>query len=261
MTRATNAAPQPTDRAVSPEERLSLVRNLIDERGAARIDELADDFGVSEMTIRRDLAELETLGVARRVRGGAIALGPEPFAARHRHQARAKARIAEKLLPLIPKVGTIALDASTTVHRLATSLAEARDLTIITNGLDSFQALSDTPGVQVNLTGGTQEPRTGSLVGPLAVRSVESLLYEVFIASSAAVDAAVGSSERSIEEAEVKRTFQASSQQVVLAVDHTKLDTRSPARWLNLSDIHLMVTDLDPSDARLDRYRDLVDLR
>ena len=64
----------------SPEERLGEVKDLISERGAVRIDQLAADFGVSEMTIRRDLDELEALGVARRVRGGAIALGPEPFA-------------------------------------------------------------------------------------------------------------------------------------------------------------------------------------
>lgn len=238
-----------------------MVRGRISEQSSVRIDELASDFGVSEMTIRRDLAELETLGVARRVRGGAIALGPEPFAERHGHNARAKARIAEKLLPLIPKVATVALDASTTVHRLATSLGEARDLTVVTNGLDSFQALADKPGVQANLTGGTQEPRTGSLVGPFAVRMAESMLYEIFIASSAAVDPAVGSSERSVEESEVKRAFSSTSQQIILAVDHTKLGTRSPARWLNLTDIHLMVTDLEPTDPRLDPYRHLVELR
>lgn len=248
-------------RPVSPEERLSQVRDVISERGSVRIDELASRFGVSEMTIRRDLAELETLGVARRVRGGAIALGPEPFAKRHRHNARAKARIAEKLLPLIPKVGTVAFDASTTVHRLAKSLAEARDLTIVTNGLDSFQALAGKPGIRVSLTGGTAEPRTGSLVGPFAVRMAESMLFELFVASTAAIDPAVGSSERSIEESEVKRAFGSVSQQVVLAVDHSKLGTRSPARWLDLTAIHLMVTDLDPGDRRLDPYRDRVELR
>ena len=148
----------------SPEERLGEVKDLISERGAVRIDQLAADFGVSEMTIRRDLDELEALGIARRVRGGAIALGPEPFAQRHRHNARAKGRIAEKLIDLIPAVGTVAFDASTTVHRLA-SLEMARDLVIVTNGLDTFHAAVGKPGITASLTGGTQEPRTGSLVG------------------------------------------------------------------------------------------------
>jgi len=244
----------------SPEERLGEVRNLISERGAVRIDELAADFGVSEMTIRRDLDELETLGVARRVRGGAVALGPEPFAQRHRHNARAKGRIAEKLQPLIPQIGTIALDASTTVHRLAASLEVARDLVIVTNGLDAFHAVSGKPGITVSLTGGSEEPRTGSLVGPMAVRSAQSFLYDALICSAAALDHEVGSSEASLAESEVKRAFSQTSSRIILAVDHTKLGTRAQARMFELESVDLLITDLDPGDGRLDPYRNLVGL-
>jgi DeoR family fructose operon transcriptional repressor len=242
----------------SPEERLGEVRNLIAERGAVRIDELAADFGVSEMTIRRDLDELETLGVARRVRGGAIALGPEPFAQRHRHNARAKARIAEKLLPLIPVSGTVAFDASTTIYRLAAKLELARDLVVVTNGLDTFGALVGKPGITASLSGGSQEPTTGSLVGPMAVRAAESFLYDAFVCSAAALDYDVGSSEASLAESEVKRAFSQTSSRIILAVDHTKLGTRAQARMFDLENVDLLVTDLDPDDVRLESYRPLV---
>ena len=244
----------------SPEERLGEVRNLIAERGTVRIDELAADFGVSEMTIRRDLDELETLGVARRVRGGAIALGPEPFAQRHRHNARAKARIAEKLLPLIPGSGTVAFDASTTIHRLAATLELARDLVVVTNGLDTFGALVGKPGITASLCGGSQEPTTGSLVGPMAVRAAESFLYDAFVCSAAALDYDVGSSEASLAESEVKRAFSQTSGRIILAVDHTKLGTRAQARMFDLENVDLLVTDLDPDDARLDAYPRQVEL-
>lgn len=244
----------------SPEERLGEVRNLIAERGSVRIDELAADFGVSEMTIRRDLDELETLGVARRVRGGAIALGPEPFAQRHRHNARAKARIAQKLIPLIPSTGTVAFDASTTVHRLAASLEVARDLVVVTNGLDTFHAVTGKPGITASLTGGVQEPRTGSLVGAMAVRAAQSFLYQAFVCSAAALDHDVGSSEASIAESEVKRAFSDTSSRIILAVDHTKLGTRAQARMFDLENVDLLVTDLDPDDGRLDAYRKRVEL-
>lgn len=244
----------------SPEERLGEVRNLITERGAVRIDELAADFGVSEMTIRRDLDELETLGVARRVRGGAIALGPEPFAQRHRHNARAKARIAEKLLPHIPVTGTVAFDASTTIYRLAATLELARDLVVVTNGLDTFNALVGKPGITASLSGGSQEPRTGSLVGPMAVRAAESFLYDAFICSAAALDHEVGSSEASLAESEVKRAFSQTSSRIILAVDHSKLGTRAQARMFDLESVDLLATDLDPDDARLDAYRPRVEL-
>ncbi|MGH8928632.1 MAG: DeoR/GlpR family DNA-binding transcription regulator [Acidimicrobiia bacterium] len=244
----------------SPEERLTEVRSLISERGAVRIDELAADFGVSEMTIRRDLDELETLGVARRVRGGAIALGPEPFAQRHRHNARAKARIAEKLSPLIPSIGTVAFDASTSVYRLAATLEVARDLVIVTNGLDTFHAVTGKPGITATLTGGTQEPRTGSLVGPMAVRTAQAYLYYCLVCSGAALDHVVGSSEASLAESEVKRAFSQTASRIILAVDHSKLGTRAQARMFDMEQVDLLVTDLDPDDPRLDDYRSLVAL-
>jgi len=239
----------------SPHERLDVIEQRLRERGAVRIDGLAAEFGVSEMTIRRDLDELEALGVARRVRGGAVAVGPEPFAERHRHSARAKARIAEKLLALVPDTGTAAFDASTTVYRLAAAMEGARDLVVVTNGLDTFQSLSGKAGVVATLTGGSVEPRTGSLVGPVAVRSAEDLMFDVFVCSSAALDAELGSSEASLEEAEVKRALSRTSRRIVLAVDHSKLGTRAPARMFAPDEVDILVTDLDPSDDRLDPYR------
>ena len=244
----------------SPEERIGQVRDLIAERGAVRIDELARDFGVSEMTIRRDLDELEALGVARRVRGGAIALGPEPWEQRHQHNARAKARIAEKLLPMVPASGAVAFDASTTIYRLAASIENARDLVVVTNGWDTFHSMKGTPGVTATLTGGTEEPRTGSLVGPMAVRAAQGFLYDTFFSSAAALDLEFGPSEAALAESEVKRAFCQTSNRIVVAVDHSKLGTRAQARVLDLEQIDLLVTDLDPLDHRLDGYRDQVEI-
>lgn len=244
----------------SPEERIGEMRDLIAARGAVRIDQLARDFGVSEMTIRRDLDELEALGFARRVRGGAIALGPEPWEQRHQHNARAKARIADKLLPMVPASGTVAFDASTTIYRLAASIETARDLVVVTNGWDTFHSMRGTPGVTASLTGGTEEPRTGSLVGPMAVRAAQAFLYDVFFSSAAALDLEFGSSEAALAESEVKRAFSRTSNRIILAVDHSKLGTRAQARVFDFEQVGLLVTDLDPSDTRLDRYRECVEI-
>jgi DeoR family fructose operon transcriptional repressor len=241
----------------TPHQRLDQIEQRLRELGAVRIDGLAVEFGVSEMTIRRDLDELEALGVARRVRGGAVAVGPEPFAERHRHNARAKARIADKLLGLIPDRGTVAFDASTTVYRLAATLGGARDLLVVTNGLDTFQSLTGKSGVGATLTGGSVEPRTGSLVGPVAVRSAEEFMFDVLVCSSAALDPELGSSEASLEEAEVKRAFSRTSRRIVLALDHSKLGTRAQARMFTIEEIDILVTDLDPTDPRLEPYGDI----
>lgn len=244
----------------SPEERLGEMRELIAEHGTVRIDQLAADFGVSEMTVRRDLDELEALGVARRVRGGAIALGPEAWEQRHQHNARAKAKIAEKLLPLVPASGSVALDASTTIYRLANAIEAARDLVVVTNGWDTFHSMRSTPGITPTLTGGTEEPRTGSLVGPMAIRAAQGFLYDTFFSSAAALDSEFGSSEAALAESEVKRAFSQTSSRIVLAVDQSKLNTRAQARVFDFEQLDLLVTDLDPSDPRLDPYRHLVEI-
>lgn len=244
----------------SPEERLEEMRQLIAERGTVRISQLADDFGVSEMTVRRDLDELEALGVARRVRGGAIALGPEAWEQRHQENARAKAKIAEKLLPIVPASGTVAFDASTTIYRLAAAIETARDLVVVTNGWDTFHSMKGRPGVTATLTGGTEEPRTGSLVGPMAVRAAQGFLYDTFFSSAAAVDLEFGSSEAALAESEVKRAFSQASSRIVLAVDQSKLNTRAQARVFDFENVDLFVTDLDASDSRLDPYRELVEV-
>ena len=242
-----------------PKERLAQVQSLIADVGRVRTDELAQDFGVSRMTIRRDLEELEILGAARRIRGGAMALGPEGLADRHRRNGRAKARIVEKLRPLLPMSGTLAFDASSTVFRLAGSLA-ARDLVVVTNGVDTFQAMRSIPGVDATLTGGNREAHSGSLIGAIAVKNARSFIYDLFVCSAAAVDELFGSYEASFEESAVKQGFRESSSRVLLAVDHTKLGSRAEARTFEFEDIDRLVTDLDPRDPRLDPYRDLVEL-
>ncbi len=92
-------------------ERLELMRHRLDTDGRVRVSELADELDVSEMTIRRDLDMLVDEGVAQRVRGGAVAVGPQEFATRFRQHARAKARLAEKLLDMIGTGGAIGIDA------------------------------------------------------------------------------------------------------------------------------------------------------
>lgn len=220
----------------------------------------ADALGVSEMTIRRDLAELEALGVARRVRGGATAIGPQPFSARTQVAARAKSRIAAKLADLVPADGVVAFDASSTVLRLTRGLGAARDLTVLTNGPDTFGALQGLAGVSPLLTGGALDPRTGSLVGPLACRAAAQLGVRTFFASAAAVNAG-GAHEATLEEAEVKRAVAAGAGQVVLAADAGKLGERGVAVGLEWDRIDVLVTELDPDDPRLDPYRPLAEVR
>lgn len=246
--------------SLDAEHRRAWLLRRLDDDGQLRVDELAAAYEVSAMTIRRDLQALEAQGRLRRVRGGAIGAGPETFDVRARRAAVAKARIADKLLPLVPRSAAIGLDGSSTVHRMVCALERADDLTALTFALETFQALRSTPGVRAYLTGGECDARTGSLVGPLARRSVESFRFRRGFLSATSLDPRTGTSEATLEESDVKRAFAAASEHVVLAVDHTKLDGSAPARGVALSEVDLLVTDLDPADQRLDPYRDHVEL-
>jgi DeoR family fructose operon transcriptional repressor len=146
------------------------------------------------------------------------------------------------------------------MQRLAARLGEARDVTVLTNGPDTFRALQDHAGVTALLTGGELDPRTGSLVGPLATRPSRDLLLRRLFVSAAAVDPDVGASESTLEEAEVKIALAGSASEVVLAVDSSKLGHRAPAQAFVWDQVDVLVTELAPGDTRLDPYRDHADL-
>ncbi len=237
-------------------ERLQRIEALVHNTGRVRVTELAAELDVSEMTVRRDLDLLADQGVIQRIRGGAMAIGPQPFAERYGRQVRAKYRIATKLIDLVGDGGAIGIDASTTLQRLASGLGDVSDLTVVTNGPDTFSALQGKSGVTALLTGGQLDPRTGSLVGPLATRAARELLLRRLFVSAAALDPAYGTSENTLEEAEVKLALGDVAAEVIVAVDASKLGQLAAARGVPVDRISILVTELDPKDGRLDPYRE-----
>jgi DeoR family fructose operon transcriptional repressor len=240
--------------------RLEKIRAVVDAEGQVRVVDLAAALDVSEMTIRRDLEVLAEQGAVLRVRGGAMAAGPQPFLERFGHHAKAKERIAAKLVELVGDGGAVGIDASTTLQRLASSLGGVRDLTVLTNGPDTFSGMQARPGVTPLLTGGRLDERTGSLVGPLASRAVRDFSLRRLFVSAAAVDPNLGTSESTIEDAEAKLALAEVSAHVVVAVDSSKLGKRAAARCLDWDGVDLLVTELDPGDERLEPYREVVEV-
>jgi DeoR family fructose operon transcriptional repressor len=254
MPAVTRSGHRPSSLSASDRDRTILDR--LERDGCVDIEWAAESLGVSAMTVRRDLGRLAATGRLRRVRGGAIAVGPEPFARRFARQAAEKELIAGKLLDLVGDGGALVFDASTTIQRLAHRLHGFTDLTVLTNGPDTFLALQDAGGVTPVLTGGTLDKRTGGLVGPLAVRSARDVVARRAFVSSAALSAVHGPTEQTLDDAAVKLALVEAAASVVLAVDHTKLGHHAAARGIPLARVDVLVTDLDPSDPRLDDYRE-----
>ncbi|MBO0985068.1 DeoR/GlpR family DNA-binding transcription regulator [Rathayibacter sp. SD072] len=245
---------------VDSAERRARLIGLLERDGAVRLDEAAAELDVSTMTVRRDLADLEAEGRLSRVRGGAVpALRPRPFAERLAAGAAAKREIARKAVDLVPATGAIAVDASSTAGTLLSAAAESPRLLVATNSLENH-ASARTTRARVVLIGGELEEETDSFVGPLACSSAAELHYDRFFTSASAVSTH-GTSEVTLQEAQVKRVFVSASTETVLLVDSTKLERSALARALDWDAISVMVTELAPSDARLEPFRALVELR
>jgi DeoR family fructose operon transcriptional repressor len=251
-----------TARTPESEARRAALLSALERDEVIRLADAARDLGVSQMTIRRDLKELEEEGRLRRIRGGAMTvIGPQPFAARRAVRMRAKEVIADKAMALVPRHGAIAMDASSTVGTLAMRLGPTAGLTVVTNSYPTYLSLRTTPGVRPILVGGQTEEITESFVGPIAVRAVESMRYHRFFASASALHPQLGGSEVSLQEAEVKRAFQRLSRELVLCVDSSKLGQYGEAAGFSLETVSVLITELAPDDVRLDPYRDVVEIR
>jgi len=246
---------------LSVERRDFLIARL-ERDGALRLDSIASELGVSVMTVRRDLLGLETEGLVRRVRGGAVpAMLPQSFRERMASHGAMKTLIAHKAKEFVPATGAVALDASSTSAALIALIEGGEGLVVATNSVENANAARRRPGVRSILIGGDLDERTGSFVGPVAARAAQSLSYGCFFMSATAIDPDFGTSEVSLAEAQVKMDFARVASEVVLLVDSSKLGERAVGRGIDWYDIDLLVTELDPPDARLDPYRELVELR
>ena len=139
--------------SVPSSSRRDALAEILRSNGTIEIGTAAKEFDVHAMTIRRDLEHLERTGRARRVRGGAVSV-EEHFDVRAAQMVGAKRKIAGKLAALIPNTGAICVDASTTALQVVFEMRDANGLSVITNGLATFDALQQVPGVHAYLSGG-----------------------------------------------------------------------------------------------------------
>ncbi len=242
------------------EARRAAMLKQLEEDGALGLAESATAWQVHPMTVRRDFDSLVAAGLGRRVRGGIVVHGGDDFSHRQYQHAEAKRRIGGKLRSLVKPNTLIAMDASTTVHQLAEQLTGIRGLSVITNGFSAFQSLHGREGIRTYLTGGEREEQNISLVGALTVLAVQQFNLDTCFLSTMSLDPDFGTSEMTLEQVAVKQAMKDNAQTAVLAVDSAKLGTRARFRSIPLQGYDILVTELAPTDARLDEYRRQVPL-
>lgn len=218
--------------------------------------ELAAEFDVSEMTIRRDVEALESLGVVRRVVGGAIALkgkDTEPaFATRLTDAADEKRHIADAVAGLIGPSETVILDSGSTALAVAQSLKRrGLGLTVLTPSLLAALELIDEAGTTVILTGGELRPGELSLIGHVAEDTLANYNCDTFVMGVAGIDGSRGISDYHQGESRVKRAASKRADRVIVAADQSKLGRVTFTSIAALADIDVIITDGDPQHPAL----------
>jgi DeoR/GlpR family transcriptional regulator of sugar metabolism len=239
----------PPPKALMTQHRRSKIAELIREHGAVRVGELADQFQVSEVTIRNDLARLETEGHLVRGHGGAIAISePRRITTLLRVDERAtqnveeKRRIARAAAEFVLPGDTIILDAGTTTGEMACLLTHVSPLTVVTNGLNVALELGASEA-RLILLGGTLHRESSSTVGALAEHNLSELVVEKLFLGAQALDLDHGLTDSTPEIAQVKRAMIRSARQVFLLVDSSKLGRASFTKVAPLSEVHTIITD------------------
>lgn len=232
------------------QERQDDIARIVQEHGRARVADLAARFGVSSVTIRKDLVALEAEQRLVRTHGGAILLDrsrPElAFDVRERLQADEKARIGSAAAGLIRDGESIVMDASTTALSVARQLKVRggwSQLTIITNGLRLASELAGHPGITVLMLGGRVRWEALSVVGQLGDGLFGRINVQKAFLGAAGFTIDSGLADATDEEAQIKRSMVAAAREVIAIVDHTKWERAAFATFCATDQIHLVITD------------------
>ena len=229
------------------EQRIERIIDLVSEGGFVSVTQLAKTLAVSEMTVRRDLARIESEGHIRRVHGGAVAERKTQielaYRVRRERQQREKASIGRLAALLVKEGESIFVDAGTTTLAMVVYLKHLKKLKVITNSPPVQTELLDTPTIEVIMTGGQILRHTISLVGSIAVDNIAAMRFDWAFLGTAGIDVDRGLTHSSMEEIPVKKAAAASAAKVVVLADHTKFGYNALSLFLGINEIDIIISD------------------
>jgi DeoR family transcriptional regulator, aga operon transcriptional repressor len=241
------------------EQRRRSIMIELAQHQALRVSDLSERFGVSEVSIRRDLSRLERGGQLRRFHGGALAadVSPQVMPAPCTHPAAettaAKARIGQAAAALIQPGDRLIFDSGTTVlevaRHLPRELREGGSLTAITGSLPIVGELGAQKDIHLILLGGIYLPRYQVVVGPTAVAQLATLHADKIFLGADGLTFSNGLTNANVLEAEVDRAAIAAASQIIVVADSSKIGAIGLTTLIPLTDINQLITDKDaPAD-------------
>ncbi len=221
--------------------------------GKVIVSDLSEEFQVTEETIRRDLEKLDKEGLAKKTYGGAVALDSHgtdlPYNVRKRVNANFKEVIAQKIAEMIHDGDTIMLDASTTAISVTKYIKNKDNITIVTNSVEILLDLADKPDWNILSTGGMLKKGSLALVGPSAEKMIRGFHVDLAVCSAKGIDMNMGISDSNEKDAQIKEAIFSAADKKILAIDSSKFDKCSFVKVCDVSNIDILVTNEEPSEA------------
>lgn len=228
------------------ESRRQEIIDLLMETGSVSLEDLAARFGVSKMTIHRDLDELEAAGLLRKVRGGASIETSLQFESdyrfRERRETEAKRRIAQAAADLIEPGMTVLINDGTTAGILAELLVDKRPLSVISNNMAVIQRLLDVSGITLLALGGNYSRKFNGFFGIVTEEALMRLRADIAFISTPAIQGAA-CYHMDHEVVRSKRLMISAGSRAILMADHQKFGRTALHHLAPLADFEAVITD------------------
>ena len=224
----------------------------VQRHGSASVESLAERFGVTFQTVRRDVRALAEAGLLARFHGGVRVPSSttENIAYRQRQQLNeeAKRRIARAVAQAVPDGCSLILNIGTTTEAIARELLGHKGLRVITNNLNVAAILSDNPACEVIVAGGVVRARDRGIVGEVTVEFIRQFKVDIGLIGISAIEADGTLRDFDVREVTVARAIIEQSREIWLAADHSKFNRPAMVQLARLDQVDTLFTDQPPPE-------------
>jgi DeoR family glycerol-3-phosphate regulon repressor len=240
-------------RGFAPNPRQAELLSAVRERGSMSVEALAERFGVTLQTVRRDVGLLADAGLLVRFHGGARVPSSTTenigYPQRRHLNEQAKLQIARAVAAAVPAGSSLFINIGTTTEAVARELLGHKGLRVITNNLNVAAILADNADCEVIVAGGLVRARDRGIIGEATVDFIRQFRVDIGLIGISGIEADGSLRDFDYREVKVARTVIEQSRQVWLAADHSKFNRPAMVQLARLNEIDALYTDLAPPDA------------
>lgn len=228
-------------------ERQRKLLEIMKEKRSATIKELAKLIYVSEASVRRDIEQMENMGLVSRVYGGVVLLEHKnsvvPLSLRDVENHNVKDKLARRAAEMIPDGATVFIDSSSTTWRIVKYIGHCKDLRIVTNSLTIFKELKD-ENVEAYCTGGIFRPQTQDFVGFFAENYIRSVNADIVFFSAQAISNEGEISDVSAEWTSLRRAMIDRAKKRVFLCDSSKIGLQRAFKLCTKDEVDEIICDV-----------------